>query len=51
MASMTLHGQYDEKGSGDASNWGTDDIRRVTGWRSLVDGTLNVRIEGPHNET
>ena len=47
MAKMTLHGEYDE-GSGDASNWGTDDIRGATGWSRLVDGTFNVRIEGPH---
>lgn len=43
---VTLQGFYDT-GIGDASNWGIEDIQRVTGW-NVVRGTVNVRLEGRH---
>ena len=37
-----------ETGFGDAKNWGIEEIRRVRGYNRLKSGTLNVKLDAPH---
>jgi len=47
MVKKTLSGQI-ETGAGDAVNWEISEIQKVTGYRNLKKGTLNVRLGSPH---
>jgi CTP-dependent riboflavin kinase len=44
----TLSGKV-AAGCGDGSNWGISEIRKATGYGNLKKGTLNVKLEDPHD--
>jgi CTP-dependent riboflavin kinase len=48
MVQKVLRGHV-ASGCRDANNWGISEIRKATGFEDLKAGTLNVRLESPHN--
>jgi CTP-dependent riboflavin kinase len=48
MARQILRG-YVSPGHDDARKWGIAEIRKATGYTSLIEGTLNVRLSIPHS--
>jgi CTP-dependent riboflavin kinase len=48
MTTKTIRGAL-ETGLGCAKEWSIGEIRKVTGFPSLQPGTLNVRLDAPHN--
>ena len=49
VAQKIFHGKLD-KGLGDATDWGIEDIRRATGRPNLHKGTLNICVGDQYRE-